>query len=177
MAQSLPYSADSSTGTRPRITLSTSSTPTYGSGQPQPPTRSAVEATACAFSGNQFIVWGEQASTKTQHRSTTTCLRSTKVHRCVLAIAALGAILALLTTFGALMVIRKRNQRRRRGSSSSTSGRGLSSSRRNCTQLSNHLSSTELISASNMVAPALNKTHFGMWDHRLLARKANLEKR
>ncbi|KAF9985236.1 hypothetical protein BGZ75_003219 [Mortierella antarctica] len=173
MAQSLPYLADSSTGARPRITLSTSSTPTYGSGHPQPPTRSAVEATLPALSvattslcgelaaqnwvntfepsTGSFSSFGPGSGTKGERTIGNNELSNgTRSIVAVLAIAAVGALLALLITIGALMVIRKRNQRRRRGSSS--------------------------IFASNMMAPALNKTHFGTWDHHLLVRSVNLEK-
>ncbi|KAF9937361.1 hypothetical protein BGZ67_001352 [Mortierella alpina] len=143
----------------------------------------------CAFSGNQFIVWGgfyqnptsipnnlpsieestlvyslaAQNWVNTFEPSTGSFFSfgpgsGTKGERTignnelsngtrsivvVLAIAAVGAILALLITIGALMVIRKRNQR---------------------------------LFASNMVAPALNKTHFGTWDHHLVVRSVNLEK-
>ncbi|KAF9281882.1 hypothetical protein BGZ68_006335 [Mortierella alpina] len=171
---------------------------------------------ACAFSGNQFIVWGgfyqnptsipnnlpsieestlvyslaAQNWVKTFEPSAGASSGSasggqgertngnelsngTKNIGIILAIAAVGAILALLITIGALMVIRKRNQRRRGSSSSASSGGGLSASRRNSSQLANHLGSSGPVSASNMMAPALNKTHFGTWDHH--PRSGNLE--
>ncbi|KAF9955185.1 hypothetical protein BGZ72_003957 [Mortierella alpina] len=170
---------------------------------------------ACAFSGNQFIVWGgfyqnptsipnnlpsieestlvyslaAQNWVKTFEPSTGSSSsgsasgsqgertngpnelsNGTRSIGVVLAIAAVGAILALLITIGALMVIRKRNQRRR-GSSSSNGG-GFNPSRRNSSQLPNHLASSGAV-ASTMMAPALNKTHFGTWDHH--PRSSNLE--
>ncbi|KAF9574352.1 hypothetical protein EC968_006686 [Mortierella alpina] len=168
---------------------------------------------ACAFSGNQFIVWGgfyqnptsipnnlpsieestlvyslaAQNWVKTFVPSTGSSSSSfgsgsgnqgdhtngnnnelsngTRSIGIVLAIAAVGAILALLITVGAILVIRKRNQRRRRGSHGSMNvggggGGGHNPSRRNSSQLP--------------MAPALNKTHFGTWDHHQ-PRSTNLE--
>ncbi|KAF9945180.1 hypothetical protein BGZ70_003997, partial [Mortierella alpina] len=176
---------------------------------------------ACAFSNNQFIVWGgfyqnptsipnnlpsieestlvyslaAQNWVKTFVPSTESSSsgsasggsgertngnnelsNGTRSIGIVLAIAAVGAILALLITIGALMVIRRRNLRRRGSNSSSSAGggAGFNPSRRNSTQLSNHLASTGGgVTASNMMAPALNKTHFGTWDQP--PRASNLE--
>ncbi|CAO3575167.1 unnamed protein product [Mortierella alpina] len=177
---------------------------------------------ACAFSGNQFIVWGGFYQNPTSIPNNLPSIEeSTLVYSLaaqnwvktfvpatgssssgsasggpgertngnnelsngtrsigiVLAIAAVGAILALLITMGALMVIRRRNLRRRGSSSSSSAaggGTGFNPSRRNSSQLTNHLASTGgMVSASNIMAPALNKTHFGTWDQP--PRASNLE--